>query len=1067
VSTYARAGALVCLWLSLVTPAAVATDYYVSPSGDDGRAGTTPDNAWKTVANVNAASFSPGDRILFEGGQTFAGNLYFDASDAGTAASPVTVSSYGSGRATINAGNGTALLAYNCGGFDVCDVNVTGSGRTTNAGDGISFYSDLPAGVKLDRVHIERVEADGFGKWGIAIGGGNGATGYRDVRVTDAIAHDNARGGVITYAAQTAANENVYIAYCQAYNNPGVPGLTTNSGHGIVMGGVNTGTVERCVAHDNGWLCGAGEGPVGIWAYASSNVTIQFNESHHNRTNGPVDGGGFDLDGGCTHCVLQYNYAHDNDGAGYLLAEYSGATAFADNVVRYNVSQNDGRKNGFAGIFVWGAGAAYKVTNTDIYNNTVFVSDSPTGTPRAVRFLGSNYQGVRLMNNVFVSEDGVRLVEVPNAAGALFAGNCYWSSGDAFQIYWGGSTYASLADWQAGTGQERIAGSDVGFQSDPLLTLPGGGGTFNYADLLAQLSAYRLQDGSPMIDAGLDLLALFGVSGTQDYYGTAVPRLGGLDVGAHEYLPDPGSARCWGANDHGQCEMPAGEVFAAIAGGGYHNVALCSDGSLRAWGWNLYGQCDAPTGSDFVAVAAGLHHSLALRGDGSVVHWGRDNRGQSDLPPGNDFVAIACGNDHCLALRGGGSLAAWGWNDYGQADAPEGDDFVAIACGGCHSLALHGDGSLEAWGQNDEGQCTVPDGSDFVAIACGGFHSLALRSDGTLEAWGRNAEGQCTAPSGTDFVAIAAGYYHSMALRSDGSLVAWGLNDEGQSTVPEGSDFAAIAAGHYHGVALVGPLATYTLTVVAAPLEGGSVEPADPVTDCPYGEPIALMATPQPGWAFAGWTGDTGSVMDSDAAATICFATGNHNVTAVFEAASSLEIAAEVTAGEEWVYQNTETTTDDRHISTATITLVSEATPGEVYDISIADDGPGSANFTLGDVTDNRSIDDTLEVEILGGRTDASTIGAGGAAYNVTLTVEGQISGKSDTAQVAVSLLRIGDIDRDGSLTGTDRQFFNQRLNNVATPYTDRTFDLDGSGGAPTGTDKQVMNQALNNVALP
>jgi len=179
-----------------------------------------------------------------------------------------------------------------------------------------------------------------------------------------------------------------------------------------------------------------------------------------------------------------------------------------------------------------------------------------------------------------------------------------------------------------------------------------------------------------------------------------------------------------------------------------------------------------------------------------------------------------------------------------------------------------------------------------------------------------------------------------------------------------------------------------------------------------------------------------------------------------------LEIAAEVTAGEEWVYQNTETTTDDRHISTATITLVSEASPGEVYDISIADDGPGT-NFTLGDVADNRPGDDTLVVEILGGRVGPSTIGVGGAAYNVTLTVEGQDSEESDSVSVQVSLLRIGDIDRDGSLTGLDRQLFNQRLNNVATPYTDRTFDLDGSGGAPTGTDKQVMNQALNNVPLP
>jgi len=233
------------------------------------------------------------------------------------------------------------------------------------------------------------------------------------------------------------------------------------------------------------------------------------------------------------------------------------------------------------------------------------------------------------------------------------------------------------------------------------------------------------------------------------------------------------------------------------------------------------------------------------------------------------------------------------------------------------------------------------------------------------------------------------------------------------------------------------------------------------------GSEVPIAADIPDGYAFVEWTGDVDTVADIHDAETTIAVNGNWTVTAVIELAQVLEIAAEVTAGEEWVYQNTETTTDDRHISTATITLVSEASPGEVYDISIADDGPDGANFTLGAVTDNRLVDDTMTVEIVGGRVGPSTIGVGGAAYNVTITVEGQDSGQSDSAQVQVSLLRIGDINRDGSLTGTDRQLFNQRLNNVATPYTDRTFDLDGSGGAPTGTDKQVMNQALNNVPLP
>jgi len=182
--------------------------------------------------------------------------------------------------------------------------------------------------------------------------------------------------------------------------------------------------------------------------------------------------------------------------------------------------------------------------------------------------------------------------------------------------------------------------------------------------------------------------------------------------------------------------------------------------------------------------------------------------------------------------------------------------------------------------------------------------------------------------------------------------------------------------------------------------------------------------------------------------------------------AAPLEVTAALAAGEDWVYQNTVTTTADRHTSLATIILVSEASPGEVYNVSIADDGPGT-NFTLGAITDNRPGQQTLTVPIVGGRVGASTPGAGGAAYNVTLTVEGQTSTQSDTADVTLALRYIGDVDGSGAPGAQDKQFFNQRLNNVATAYPDRCYDLNGSGGAPNAEDKQVMNQVLNGVALP
>ena len=96
--------------------------------------------------------------------------------------------------------------------------------------------------------------------------------------------------------------------------------------------------------------------------------------------------------------------------------------------------------------------------------------------------------------------------------------------------------------------------------------------------------------------------------------------------------------------------MPAGNHFAAMAGSGFHNLALNFDGSILAWGWNKYGQCDVPAGKDFVAVAAGGYHSLALKSDDLAGAWGWNKYHQFDVPAGKDLVAIARGWWHSLAI---------------------------------------------------------------------------------------------------------------------------------------------------------------------------------------------------------------------------------------------------------------------------------------------------------------------------------------------------------------------------------------------------------------------------------
>jgi uncharacterized repeat protein (TIGR02059 family) len=107
--------ALIIIFL-IINTIASATDYYISSSGNDTNTGLSSSTPWKTIAKVNSvfSTLKPGDRILFNRGDTFFGTIII--SKSGSADSPLTIGDYGNGENPIITGFTTITGWTNEGG---------------------------------------------------------------------------------------------------------------------------------------------------------------------------------------------------------------------------------------------------------------------------------------------------------------------------------------------------------------------------------------------------------------------------------------------------------------------------------------------------------------------------------------------------------------------------------------------------------------------------------------------------------------------------------------------------------------------------------------------------------------------------------------------------------------------------------------------------------------------------------------------------------------------------------------------------------------------------------------
>lgn len=558
--------------------------YYIngnSPAdggGNNSNSGLAPNAAWATIAQANTLNLQPGDKILlFSAGNWHNGSFYFDQSDLGTPAKPITISTYGPNpTANVWTDGSFGVFAGNTSSIKIENINFYGNRTFAGGGNnssGINFYTD-GAPTHRPYIFINNCRLEGFGEHGILIQSWNPdiarAKGFSDITITNTIVNNCGKSGINIGAfgdnaiSSNFVHKNILIENVRARKNAGYTTVNTvATGNGIVVSSAETVLINKCVADENGRNSNfPTAGIAGIWFYNVKNGIIQNSEAFKNYAgNTNIDGNGFGIDGGCQNCVIQYCYSHDNEGAGYGVFEFGSPNRHENNTIRYNISQNDARANSFGALKFWGVDAANKVNDVNVYNNTFFLNANNlvnnANLPSGIRVLGNHLNNVKVANNIFYLSAAnlsfTRTVDMTNQpltilpSELLMVNNLYFNSAGAGNFNWG-AQYSNLAAWRTATNQEKINSTNYGVVVDPNLASPGGGGqvapavnetggpphAVGFGGDVKTVTQYQTTATSPARGTGANLNTLFAINiGSVDYYNFSLGS-NAFDIGAHQ-----------------------------------------------------------------------------------------------------------------------------------------------------------------------------------------------------------------------------------------------------------------------------------------------------------------------------------------------------------------------------------------------------------------------------------------------------------------------------------------------------------------------------------------------------
>ena len=307
------------LLLAWLPSALLAADYHLdSRAGDDARDGLTPTTAWRTLDKVNAATFQPGDRVLFRSGSAWSGQLRITAQ--GEPGRPIVFRAYGEGpRPRIDTAGAfeDAVLIRNAQHVEVRDFELTNRGEGDQPRRGVNIVADncgtltniLVAGLFIHDVNGTQRKKDNGGII-FRTQGQRVPSRYDGLRIERNIIWRVDRSGI--------AAQSYHASRTRWFPSTNV--VIRDNWVGDVGGdGIVPWATDGCVVEHNivqGANERAGSYNAGIWPWSTDNTVMRLNRASGVKT--LLDGQGFDSDYNSRNTVIEFNLSHDNEG-GFLL----------------------------------------------------------------------------------------------------------------------------------------------------------------------------------------------------------------------------------------------------------------------------------------------------------------------------------------------------------------------------------------------------------------------------------------------------------------------------------------------------------------------------------------------------------------------------------------------------------------------------------------------------------------------------------------------------------------------------------------------------------------------------